>query len=204
MTNSPKKRPNRRKVAGKTAKMRPARSRPAPRLQKAKKPQKPKDYGSTLVCRYCGKRYSRCDEIRRHIRKKHYPTLFPHLNLQQARPDVPPVECNLTTCPRDDLANPWDKTDVVIDWRHLEFTPPEDAEDAVSSFTEAEEIELATDPRSTDITELSDQIAGILTVLEDETISADERVLKLNSLVAQAEPSETKRKILFNYIVFTD
>ncbi|KXH61993.1 hypothetical protein CSAL01_00999 [Colletotrichum salicis] len=74
------------KPAGKTAKLRPAQSLPAKaKASRPKKPQSEKNYGSTLVCHYCQYNQSRCDEIRRHIREKHYPILFPHLNLQQTR-----------------------------------------------------------------------------------------------------------------------
>lgn len=81
-----------KKPAGKTFKLRPARSLPKAKAPRPKKPQNEKDYGSTLVCRYCQMKRSRCDEIRRHIRKAHYPTLFPRLNLEQARARIRTVD----------------------------------------------------------------------------------------------------------------
>ncbi|KAK1593441.1 uncharacterized protein LY79DRAFT_669272 [Colletotrichum navitas] len=49
--------------------------------------------GYTLQCIRCGVRRSRNDEVRRHLRKEHYPTLFPGLTrdalLAQARLDAP-------------------------------------------------------------------------------------------------------------------
>ncbi|EFQ27310.1 hypothetical protein CGRA01v4_04370 [Colletotrichum graminicola] len=49
--------------------------------------------GYTLHCIHCGVRRSRNDEVRRHLRKEHYPTLFPGLDrnalLAQARLDAP-------------------------------------------------------------------------------------------------------------------
>ncbi|KAK2035594.1 hypothetical protein LX32DRAFT_700467 [Colletotrichum zoysiae] len=49
--------------------------------------------GYTLHCIRCGIRRSRNDELRRHLRKKHYPALFPGLDrkalLAQARIDAP-------------------------------------------------------------------------------------------------------------------
>ncbi|KAG7039602.1 hypothetical protein JMJ78_0001350 [Colletotrichum scovillei] len=85
--------PTQKKYAGKTPKLRPARSLPAKaKAPRPKKPQNEKDYGSTLVCRYCQMKRSRCDEIRPHIRKAHYPTLFPRLNLEQARARIRTVD----------------------------------------------------------------------------------------------------------------
>ncbi|KAK2043448.1 hypothetical protein LZ31DRAFT_595633 [Colletotrichum somersetense] len=49
--------------------------------------------GYTLHCIRCGVRRSRNDELRRHLRKKHYPALFPGLDrkalLARARIDAP-------------------------------------------------------------------------------------------------------------------
>ncbi|OBR02927.1 hypothetical protein CH63R_09248 [Colletotrichum higginsianum IMI 349063] len=87
----------------------------------------------------------------------------------------------------DELKNPWDPTDHTVGGRHCEFTPAEDDADVVPALTESEEARFVAESKSAGIVQLSEQVAEVMKILVDDSLKPDERVLKINSLVAQAE-----------------